>query len=253
VLVISISGNVYAWSPGREPQRLGSFGAPIDGNAALVDANTLVAVIEGNHLVDLDLVHGTRSTRSIAPQGLLLGPPAVRHASSGATLATVMAMTTTRVFVTTLDPSGQEVLRAPIANLPTQVLPDGGPQPLAVPPHTGVVVDARGAVAYASPDGRIGMVTAEGLVEAMGEVPCSRTGRSAGVAGLTPIGRGSFVVTCESGTVVRVTGPDAEPLRKLAPISPKRGAGPAPIPGPTPPLPPARPSEEEDSDDDETP
>ncbi len=71
VIAVTSTGAVYGWTPGRE---LGSFGAPIDGGAALADANTLLAVIEGNHLVELDLARGARSTRSIATQGLYLGP-----------------------------------------------------------------------------------------------------------------------------------------------------------------------------------
>ena len=35
VLAVTSTGAVYGWTPGREPVRLGSFGAPIDGGAAL--------------------------------------------------------------------------------------------------------------------------------------------------------------------------------------------------------------------------
>jgi hypothetical protein len=73
VLAIGASGAVFGWTPGREYSRLGSFGAPIDGGAALADATTLVAVIETNHLVELDIARGVRSTRAIAAQGLYLG------------------------------------------------------------------------------------------------------------------------------------------------------------------------------------
>ena len=84
--------------------RLGTFGAPIDGGAALADANTLVAVIEGNHLVELDLTRGARSSRSIASQGLYLGPPSVRPLGSGGTLATLLAQTANRAFVVSSTP-----------------------------------------------------------------------------------------------------------------------------------------------------
>jgi hypothetical protein len=230
VLAISSAGTVYGWTPGREPFRLGSFGAPIDGGAALVDNNTLVAVIEGNHLVDLDLAHGTRGTRAIAAQGLYLGPPAVRRGDKGATLATVLGMTTTRVSVVTVDSAGAETVRAPIASVNLITLPDGGPAPLVAPLHTGPLVDARGVVAYASTDGRIGVVTADGAVESLGETLCARSGRSAGISGLTPVGRAAFVVTCDSGTVARIQGPDAEPMRRAPPGAPTPSARPSTIP-----------------------
>ena len=40
VVAVTATGAVYGWTPGRELVRLGSFGAPIDGGAALADANT---------------------------------------------------------------------------------------------------------------------------------------------------------------------------------------------------------------------
>jgi hypothetical protein len=233
VLAVSAAGTVYGWVPGREPVRLGSFGAPIDGGAALEGESTLVAVIEGNHLVDLDLAHGTRSSRSIAPQGLYLGPPAVRPLANGTTLATVLALEPSRLSVVTLDPAGKDVVRAPIALLVPPTLADGGPAPLVAPLHTGPLVDAHGAIAFASTEGRVGVVTPDGAVEPVGETLCPRSGRSAGIAGLTPYGAGAFLVTCEGGVVAKITGktaaPAAEPrLRKGAPAPPASSSSAAP-------------------------
>ncbi|MDB4933031.1 MAG: hypothetical protein JWP87_3 [Labilithrix sp.] len=219
VIAVAVTGAVYGWTPGREPVRLGSFGAPIDGGATLADASTLLAVIEGNHLVELDLARGTRTSRSIAAQGLYLGPPSVRPvpgaSGGGAMLATLLAQTPNRVFVVSVDPGGQETARAPIANVTPPVLPDGGPAPLAAKPHTGPLVDARGAVAFANPDdGHVGVVGPDGAVDTASELICTRTSRSAGVAGLTPLGRGAFAVTCEGGVIAKVTGPEADSLRR---------------------------------------
>lgn len=212
IIAVTSSGAVHGWTPGREPVRLGSFGAPIDGGAALGDANTLLAVIEGNHLVELDLTRGARSSRSIAAQGLYLGPPSAR-ASGGTTLATLLALTTTRAFVVTLDQGGQETGRAPIATFTPGTLPDGGPMPLVAPAHTGPLVDPRGAVAFAAPDGHVGVIGPDGAVDTIGELICTRTGGRPGVAGLTGMGRGAFVVTCESGALAKIVGPEAESLR----------------------------------------
>jgi outer membrane protein assembly factor BamB len=199
VVAIGATGTIFGWSPGREAVRLGSFGAPIDGGAAL-ENGTLVAVIEGNQIAEVDLVRGGRTTRTVASQGLLLGPPAVRTS-----LVSVLALTQTRGFVVTLDPSGHETVRAPVASFTPQPLPDGGMPALVAPQHVGVLVDPRGAVAFAATDGSVGVIGPEGAVETLGEAPCTK-GPRAGVIGLTPFGAGSFLVTCEGGVVLRITG-----------------------------------------------
>jgi hypothetical protein len=228
VIAVTSTGAVYGWTPGREAVRLGSFGAPIDGGAALADGSTLIAVIEGNHLVELDLGRGARVSRSIAAQGLYLGPPSVRAIAGGGSLATVLAYTQTRAMVVSIDPGGQEILRASIATMTPPTLADGGVAPLVAPPHTGPLVDARGAVAFAAPDGHVGMVGPDGAVDTIGELPCTRQNpRTSGIAGLTALGRGAFAVTCESGAVAKITGAEPESLRR-------QGA-----PGATPPRPPS--------------
>lgn len=219
VVAVSVSGTVFGWAPGREPVRLGSFGAPIDGGAALGEGGSLVAVIEGNHLVELDLARGSRTTRAIAAQGLYLGPPSVRVGKAGAaSIVTVLALTQTRAFAATIDSGGQELARAPIGSYAAQTLPDGGPMPLAAPFHVGPLVDTRGAIAWVSPapgESKVGVVTAEGAVDTIGESICTGRGSSSsGVAGLTPYGRGSFLVTCAGGSVTRIVGPEAENLRR---------------------------------------
>ncbi len=243
VLAVTSTGAVYGWSPGREPVRIGSFGAPIEGGAALADANTLLAVIEGNHLVELDLARSTRTTRSIATQGLYLGPASVRTVAAGGALATLLALTPSRAFVLTIDPSGQETARAPIATFTPATLADGGATPLVAPAHTGPIVDPRGAVAFAAPDGHVGMVGADGAVDTIGELICSRSARSAGVAGLTSFGRGAFAVTCEGGVIAKITGPEVDSLRRPS------AAGASTTPPPRPSAAPAPPSGAEDIDE----
>jgi len=232
IIAVTTTGAVYGWTPGREPVRLGSFGAPIDGGAALADASTLVAVIEGNHLVELDLGRGARTSRSIAAQGLYLGPPSVRAIAAGGSLATLLAETPSRAFVVTIDGAGQETARAPVASLTPKTLADGGAAPLVAGGHTGPLVDARGAIAFAAPeDGHIGVVGPEGAVDTLGELICTRTSRSSGVAGLTALGRGAFAVTCESGAVAKIVGLEAESIHR--PGSP--GPSVAPLRPATPP------------------
>jgi hypothetical protein len=196
IVVVTSMGNVYGWVPGREPVRLGSFGAPVDGAAALRDATTLVGVIDGNLLAEVDLVHGGFSTRALAPQGLYLGPPAVRGG-----FATMLALTPTRSFVVTVDAAGQELLRAPAGSFSQATLADGGAPPLTAPPHVGPIVDDRGAIAFATTDSHVGVVSPDGAVDILGDPLCP-TGARGGVVGLTPAGPGRFLVTCEQGGVV---------------------------------------------------
>ncbi|MBS2020517.1 MAG: hypothetical protein JST00_47110 [Deltaproteobacteria bacterium] len=266
IVVVTLSGTVLGWTPGKEPVRLGSFGAPIDGGAALYvpphsggDAGrgdlggVLVAVIEGNHLVELDLARGLRTTRAIAAQGLYLGPPSVRPGKGGGALVTLLALTPTRGFVVTLDPGGQEIARAPVGSHAQPLLPDGGAPPLVAPLHVGPLVDGRGGIAWVSPapgESKVGVVTAEGAVDVIGEAICTPRGSSSsGVTGLTPFGRGSFLVTCAGGSVTRIVGPEAENLRRstvrVTPVRPPAGAGSGSAP------PPPRPGPGGDDDDDD--
>ncbi len=210
VVAVTTSGAVFGWSPGREPVRLGSFGAPIDGGAAALPNGTLVAVIEGNQLAEIDLARGGRTTRALAAQGLYLGPPAVRGS-----IVTLLALTQTRGFTVTLDAAGQELGRAPIATFSPAPLVDGGAPPLVAPPHVGAIVDGRGTIAFAATEGAVGVVGPDGAVDTVGEVLCTKGARS-GVVGLTPMGNGAFAVTCDSGVVARVTGSGSEVRPKPA-------------------------------------
>lgn len=224
IVAIAATGAVYGWTPGREAVRLGSFGTAVDGGAALADSGSLVAVVEGNQLAELDLRSGTLTTRGVASQGLYLGPPSLRRVPQKGTLASVLTMTSTRAFVATIDPGGQEVARAPVGTVTLGMLPDGGPAPLVAPPHSGVLLDARGAVAFAAPDGHVGMITPEGTVDTLGELLCSKNGRSAGIAGLTPAAAGAFLVACEGGAIVKVTGPGGPKASPAEPPDPSAGA-----------------------------
>lgn len=221
VISVTTTGAVFGWTPGREPVRLGSFGAPLDGGAVLVDGGTLVGVIEGNHLAEVEIARGGRSTRSIAAQGLYLGPPAARVTTSPPT-TTLLALTPSRGFVVTLDAAGQELLRAPVATFNPIILSDGGSPPLVAPPHVGPLVDGRGAIAFASTDGAVGVVGPDGAVDTIGEILCTKGVRS-GVVGLTPFGAGAFAVTCDGGVVAKISGREAG--AKPATPSPANSAG----------------------------
>ncbi|MCL2777856.1 MAG: hypothetical protein FWD73_07615 [Polyangiaceae bacterium] len=203
VVAIAGAGTTYGWTPGQELVRLGTFGAPVDGGAVLLGTNLLLAITDGHELVQLDLVTGARSTRSVASSGLFFGPPCIQPSGRAA----MLAMTETNAYAVTIDATGNEIGRATVDTLSwSSTLPDGGPAPLVAMQHTGVLLDRRGVMAFSTPNGRIGSVTPEGVVGTVGGAVCSGHGRSGGVSGLTPFGA-AFIVTCESGVVARIDGP----------------------------------------------
>ena len=68
-----------------------------------------------------------------------------------------------------------------------------------------VFLGARGAIAFASTDGHIGVISPDGAVETIGDAFCSK-GTKSGVAGLTPVTGGGLAVVCDSGTVALLSG-----------------------------------------------
>jgi outer membrane protein assembly factor BamB len=210
IAAVTSSGRVFLWSPGREPVRAGSFGAPIDGAAALVDDHTLVAVSGVGQLVELDLARGVAVARMSSP-AMLLGPPAYRG-----DVAYLLAAVPGRTFAIAIDGAGQETMRVSVHSATPATAPDGGPLAAVVPAHTGGIVDAAGTFVFATHEGYIGIVSASGAVDQLGEAMCMRavglTGprpapapAAAAFAGIAPAGPNAFVVACETGVVIKVT------------------------------------------------
>ena len=201
VLATTVSGVVYGWTPGREAVRVGSFGGPTDGGAAALDDHTLVAVVDATRIVALDVDRGVSVPRAGPAPGFYLGPLAVRGS-----VVYGMLQTPTQTFVVGIDAAGQETLRAAVAQQSALAV-DGGVAVLVVPAHTGVLVDASGTVAFATPEGGVGVVDPSGVVNLAAETPCARgygrAGRGSTVAGLTPAGAGGLIVACDSGGVFR--------------------------------------------------
>jgi len=202
VIAIAASGVVYGWVPGRDATRLGSFGGQVDGGATVYDDHTLVAVVDVTRIVTLDIDRGVPVPRTAPIVGFYLGPVAVRG-------KTIYAMLETQVqtFVVAIDGAGQEILRAAVSAPVVTTSGDGGV--VTVLPHAGVIVDAKGTVAYATPDGQTGIVDPAGVVSPAPDVPCLRIGtraRSSAVQGLLPAAAGVLIVACESGTIARYSG-----------------------------------------------
>jgi hypothetical protein len=225
VIAVDRTGGVFSWALGAaDPVRVGAFGSPIVGGAALADEHTLVAVAAGGAtLASVDLVHGTLGnvvTRSLATGGTWLGPPAMRGenatlllvggggGSASFTGSTPGAPSGNELAVT-VDAAGREVARALLASHPAPARADGGaPLPEGPHPRAALLVDAAGTVAFVTLGGDAGAAssTGDGAVEILSDV-CPRSIASTGepaAAGVAPLGPGTFLVACRGGSVVAI-------------------------------------------------
>jgi len=193
------TGVVFAWTPGRDVVRVGSFGAQVKGGAVLVDDNTLLAVVEGPRLMTLDLRQGLAVPLSTFAGGSYFWPPAYRRG-----VAYTMAGLAGRTFAVGVDSAGQEVLRVPVAtSLPGMA--DAGAGPYVPPPHAPVIVDETGTLGFAAPDGPVGVVDPAGIVSTVGEAVCGRVFQSRrAVTSVSSGGPGAMLVTCGTGNLVRI-------------------------------------------------
>ncbi len=233
VLVTGASGVVWSWTPGApEAERAGSFDAPTEGGAVLLDDHTLVAVTDGGRKVsalDFGAALGLGQLRQVAQIGQLgqgpslggaagiwLGPPAA-HAGS----VYLILLTPAAELAVALDRTGAETMRARIASRTPAIAADGGVVALVPLPHAPPLVDASGTLAFATTDGALGTVGA-GAVEEL-QAACVSAARvpsadAARVAGLAPLAPGLFLAACHSGTLLALRG-----------ASPAGGSAPGPL------------------------
>ncbi len=215
VVAVTMSGAVWGWAPGTsEATRLASFGSPIEGGAALADGHTLVAIAANGTTfaaVDLRRVNGSGAAvpRAVATAGLWLGSPAMR--GEEATLAMIGPASELAIAV---DADGRELRRALlVGHVPSGLFDAGAPASGPASSGAPLLVDAFGAVAFATIDGSVGIAaigpSGDGTVELLSDA-CPRPigpATSAGtVAGLAPLPPQSFLATCRSGTVLAITG-----------------------------------------------
>ena len=199
VLAIADSGVVYAWTPGRDVERIGNFGARVVGGATLADSNTLLAVVEGARLLSLDIDKGVVAPRAVSSGFLFVGPVAMRGAS-----ALMLAKGVRGASVLAFDRAG-EMEQTPITSSPLTVLSDGGVAGPTVGGHAPLVVDKSGNVAFSIEDD-VGVVAADGAVSRVDGTVCRS--RSADVLGLAPIkgnaGDPAFVLACDDGALALI-------------------------------------------------
>jgi hypothetical protein len=200
ILAITASGVVFGWIPGREPERLGSFGGRAFGGATLEGDHTLLGVIDGDRVMALDLDRGVAAPRDSSSGLLFLGPVSVR-----ANTAFFLAKGPGRTYLLGVDRAGQESVHVPIVQGQIPLLGDGGVAPPTVGGHAPLVVDRSGSIAYAIED-EIGVVDSTGSTWRLGTSLCrSHSSDLLGIApnGLTGVDAG-FIVACEDGAVALV-------------------------------------------------
>jgi hypothetical protein len=203
ILAVTATGAVWSWTPGAsDVTRVASFGGAIDDGAALADDHTLLAVAGGRqHLMAVDLLRGTTTTRAVTSTGLWLGPP-----SMSAGTAHLVLQAPTSELALAVDASGAETSRALLAMHPPPVSADGGAAQLAALPHTPLLVDPAGTLAFATAEGSVGVVSG-GVVDLVADVCPPAPGMRGTVpatAALAPLGPGVFVAACRSGTLLAV-------------------------------------------------
>ncbi|MGD0524665.1 MAG: hypothetical protein ABSE49_05965, partial [Polyangiaceae bacterium] len=106
-----------------------------------------------------------------------------------------------------VDATGAETSRALLTTHAPSVATDGGAVTLVAMPHTPLLVDAAGTLAFASGGGSVVGVVSGGVVDLVADV-CPNVpgpqGAVAQAAGLAPLGGGAFVAACRAGTLLAI-------------------------------------------------
>jgi hypothetical protein len=195
VLMTASDGRVLAWRPPEPLRELGSFGGRLEGGALRAGERTLVAVVDKQRLVALDVGSGSRRrlARAPSPRVPFEGPPTLDP--SGAVLVTTVAGELLRV-----DARGQ-VVRGLALDRSMRILgTDGGRLPsifrrLQARPSPPLVVDSHGTIAFVRSSGRLGLVGAHDAVRDVHRGFCSRP------IVILPAGPKRLLVACRSGSI----------------------------------------------------
>jgi hypothetical protein len=191
VLITTESGRVLRWAVPLPPRTVGTFRGPVRDGAAL-QGNKLLAVVDLERLVAIDLTSG--ATSSWTHEFGLEGPPTI---ASG----TDAIVGTTTGLLLTVSSEGEARRVKLVPSLPAAPDEDAGaPVLVYAPASPPVLVDRAGRVAFARSDGRVGIVSAQGEVHLASKRSC------ASPICVVPTGRGRFVVACRTGDL-RLYGP----------------------------------------------
>lgn len=194
-LITTDSGGVYTWRPPGVPRKLGSFNGSPRRGAALADARTLIAVVDGRRVVALDLPTGTTHVRSSGSGGVSAFDAPVAVSSSGLVIAATQAG-----LLIGLDAAGNEKLHVSLDKLSASAAADasvlgGFFGVVELKPSPAVVVDPDGRIGFARAGGRVGVVGTDGAVAIAGEKLCSVP------VSVQPAGPRRMLVACRDGAV----------------------------------------------------
>jgi outer membrane protein assembly factor BamB len=194
VLFTTDNGRVFAWQAPAQPRSIGSFGGSVGQGAMLVDARTLVAVVDQRRIVSVDVVTGARRVwENLSPAVDSFDGPLT--AGVGAEIMAATASGNLMVVDAAAGPKHEVLLEKRSllsARDGTNVF--GGPAELTESPP--LIVDPDGRVAFVRAHGRTGVVRADRTVSIGAERVCG-----APIAVL-PSADGAMLVACHDGAVV---------------------------------------------------
>ncbi len=197
ILATLTDGTVVHWRPPSQPRKLGDFGGAIDGGGLLASDRTLVAVVEQQRVIGVDLLGGGRTLIAGAGgTGAPLEAPPTLEPSGVLLVSNVVG----ELFG--VDATGTLVRSMALENLPIGLGADGGTGMAALlgrvesRPSPPMIVDPRGRVAFARNSGKVGLVEPGGeTVITVSPRMCARP------LAVLPAGDQRLLVACHSGSV----------------------------------------------------
>lgn len=178
VVALGTSGSAHVWAPPAPARRVGTFDGVVSADAISSVGTRLVAVVDRNRIVELDVISGIRTPRVTKTRERLVDAMAIGR---DGTLTTITVSGVLQRF----GAAGRELLQVPLWSQ----APAGGPGPIAGP-----VVDEAGGAAVAV-GRRLAITTADGHLASSDE-GCDDPGA------LVPQGDGRLIIACTSGLVL---------------------------------------------------
>jgi hypothetical protein len=207
VVAVTSSGAVWSWAPGAlDASRVGTFESPVEGAVAMSGPDTLIAVTHaGARLTEMHVRDGATWTRAFSAGAAWPGSPAIAGG-----VAYVVTRTASSDTVTAIDREGSAIGSAPLGSSPLAGAPDAGPQLLAPPPPTPILVDRASTVVFATHAGSVGAASRLGQADVSVELlagvcPALTTAAWQPIAGIAPLSASTVVVACYHGEIAAVS------------------------------------------------
>lgn len=202
VLATLSDGSVVHWRPPSGPRQVGDFGGAIEGGGVLASDRTLVAVVEQERVIGIDLLGGGRTLIAAAGgTGAPLEAPPTLDPTGVLLISNVVG----ELFG--VDASGGLVRNMALENLPIGLGTDGGTGLSAIlgrvesRPSPPMIVDPSGRVAFTRNSGKVGLIEpGGGAVTTVSPRMCARP------LAVLPAGDDRLLVACHSGSVAMFGG-----------------------------------------------